>query len=132
VIGEDTSSPVPVFVATERDISAGQTVSFRLPAPLPGVYNGTIVLGEGGAPPYPVYTYSPGPLVGRVRIRVRQMSCSTSSAMYWARERLGRPSRWLSAIAAVSARNRQAMRVLRPCSVRAPWRSRVRMSLAVQ
>jgi hypothetical protein len=69
-IVEDTSSPEAVFEATQRDISAGQTVSWLLPAPDPGVYSGKVVLGLAGPPPYPVYTYSPGPLVGRFSIRV--------------------------------------------------------------
>jgi hypothetical protein len=68
---EDTSSPQAVFLATQADINIGQTVSWLLPARIPGVYSGTIVLGLHGAPPYPIYTYSPGPLVGRFRIRVR-------------------------------------------------------------
>jgi hypothetical protein len=67
---EDTSSPVAEFAATRGDIRAGQTVSWLLPAPTPGVYSGEVVLGLGGAPPYPIYTYSPGPVVGRFRIRV--------------------------------------------------------------
>lgn len=69
-IVEDTSSPEAVFEETERDINAGQTVSWLLPAPRPGVYSGKIVLGLSGTPPYPIYTYSPGPLVGRFSIRV--------------------------------------------------------------
>jgi hypothetical protein len=69
-IVEDTSTPEAAFEETERDINAGQTVSWLLPAPRPGVYSGKIVLGLGGAPPYPIYTYSPGPLVGRFSIRV--------------------------------------------------------------
>jgi hypothetical protein len=68
---EDTSSPQAVFVATQADINVGQTVSWLLPARIPGVYSGRIVLGLHGAPPNPIYTYSPGPLVGRFRIRVR-------------------------------------------------------------
>jgi NAD-dependent oxidoreductase involved in siderophore biosynthesis len=69
-IVEDTSSPEAVFEATQRDINAGQTVTWLLPAPKPGVYSGKIVLGLGGAPPNPIYTYSPGPLVGRFSVRV--------------------------------------------------------------
>lgn len=69
-IVEDTSSPEAVFEATQRNIAAGQTVTWRLPAPKPGIYSGKIVLGQSGAPPYPIYTYSPGPLVGRFRVRV--------------------------------------------------------------
>jgi hypothetical protein len=68
---EDTSSPVAVFEETQADISVGQTVSWILPAPTAGVYSGKIVLGLRNAPPYPIYTYSPGPVVGRFRIRVR-------------------------------------------------------------
>ena len=67
---EDTSSPEAVFVATQGDVDAGHTVTWLLPAPKPGVYSGRVVFGLGGAPPYPIYTYSPGPLVGRFRIRV--------------------------------------------------------------
>jgi hypothetical protein len=69
-IVEDTSSPVAVFEATQGDVVAGQTVSWLLPAPRPGVYSGEIVLGLGGAPPYPVYTYAAGPVVGRFEVRV--------------------------------------------------------------
>jgi hypothetical protein len=69
-IVEDTSSPQAVFEATRANIKIGQTVSWALPASIPGVYSGRIVLGLHGAPPYPVYTYAPGPLVGRFRIRV--------------------------------------------------------------
>jgi hypothetical protein len=68
---EDTSSPVAVFEETQTDISVGHTVSWLLPAPVAGVYTGKIVLGLRNAPPYPIYTYSPGPLVGRFRIHVR-------------------------------------------------------------
>jgi hypothetical protein len=57
-----------VFLATQGDVRAGETVSRLLPAP--GVYSGHVVLGPRGAPPYPIYTYSAGPLVGRFRIRV--------------------------------------------------------------
>ena len=45
--------------------------------------------------------------------------------MYWARERLGSPSRWLSATAAASARRRQAKRVRRPWSAAASSAKRV-------
>jgi len=70
-VAENTSSPEAVFEATQRNINAGQTVTWLLPAPKPGVYSGKIVLGLSGAPPYPIYTYSPGPLVGRFSVRVR-------------------------------------------------------------
>jgi hypothetical protein len=67
---EDASSPSATFVATQRDIRVGQTISWLVRAPRPGVYRGKVVLGQGGSPPYPGYGYSPGPLVGRFRIRV--------------------------------------------------------------
>src|ERR1017187_1895208 len=46
-------------------------------------------------------------------------------------ERLGRPSRWLSAMAAASAAKRATRRTRRFSRVRAPCRSRVKMSLQV-
>ncbi len=67
---EDTSSPFPSFEETQRDIQVGQTITWELIAPRPGVYSGKVVLGEGTAPPYLAYGYSPGPVVGRFRIRV--------------------------------------------------------------
>lgn len=67
---ESTSSPLAVFVETQKDIAVGQTVSWLLPAPRPGTYSGTVTLGIGVPPAYPIYSYSPGPLVGRFNIRV--------------------------------------------------------------
>jgi hypothetical protein len=67
---ESTSSPLAVFVETQKDIAVGQTVSWLLPAPRPGTYSGTVTLGIGVPPAYPIYSYSPGPLVGRFSIRV--------------------------------------------------------------
>ncbi len=67
---EATSSPMAVFVETKKDIAPGQTVSWLLPAPRPGTYSGTVTLGIGVPPAYPIYTYSPGPLVGRFSIHV--------------------------------------------------------------
>jgi hypothetical protein len=67
---EDSSTPEATFVATQGDVKAGQTLSWLLAAPRPGVYSGKVVLGVRGAPPYPIYTYSPGPLVGRFHVRV--------------------------------------------------------------
>jgi hypothetical protein len=67
---ETTSSPEAVFVETHKDIAPGQTVSWLLPACRPGIYSGTVTFGIGVAPAYPIYTYSPGPLVGRFSIRV--------------------------------------------------------------
>jgi hypothetical protein len=67
---EDTSSPQAVFVETKKDIPAGETVSWLLPAPMAGIYSGKVTLGFGVAPAYPVYTYAPGPVVGHFRVRV--------------------------------------------------------------
>jgi hypothetical protein len=67
---EATSSPEAVFTETRQDISPGQTVSWLLPARRPGTYSGTVRLGIGVSPAYPIYSYSPGPPVGRFSIRV--------------------------------------------------------------
>jgi hypothetical protein len=45
-------------------------ITWMLEAPRPGVYSGKVVLGQSTSPPYHGYGYSPGPLVGRFRIRV--------------------------------------------------------------
>jgi hypothetical protein len=67
---EATSSPLAVFVETTQDIAPGQTVSWLLPAPRPGTYSGTVTFGTQVSPAYPIYTYSPGPLVGHFSIHV--------------------------------------------------------------
>jgi hypothetical protein len=67
---EATSSPLAVFTETKGNIARGQTVSWLLPAREPGTYSGTVTLGIGVPPAYPIYSYSPGPLVGRFRIHV--------------------------------------------------------------
>jgi hypothetical protein len=67
---EATSSPLAVFTETKGDVARGQTVSWLLPAREPGTYSGTVTLGIGVPPAYPIYSYSPGPLVGRFSIHV--------------------------------------------------------------
>jgi hypothetical protein len=68
---EDPSSPFAVFDETQRDIAAGETVTWTIPAPRPGTYSGKITLGLGGVPPYPTYSWAPGPAVGRFKVTVR-------------------------------------------------------------
>ncbi len=67
---EATSSPLAVFTQTKGNIARGQTVSWLLPAREPGTYSGTVTLGIGVPAAYPIYSYSPGPLVGRFSIHV--------------------------------------------------------------
>ena len=67
---ESTSSPLAAFAETKGDIAVGQTVSWLLSGRLPGVYSGTVTLGIGVKPAFPIYSYSRGPVVGHFTIRV--------------------------------------------------------------
>lgn len=67
-LAEDTSSPLAVFTATDRNVRPGERVAFRVQAIAPGTYSGTVTYTAQAPAPYPVYGYGKGAVVGRFRI----------------------------------------------------------------
>jgi hypothetical protein len=67
---EDTSSPSAVFSATQRDIKAGERVSFRVWALKAGTYSGRVIYTNQAPASYGAYGYGRGPLVGSFRIHL--------------------------------------------------------------